>query len=210
MKNKYFDGLRCFVIINVAFLLLGFCLTKEKPVYVKIDKVIKIEECVELGVDHKYQAKKKSIELIKFHEGFKSKSYICPAGKKSIGYGFRYINKNTLTKKESDSILNIRYDKLSGDLDKYIKNDSLNDYQKHALISLTYNIGINNFKKSTLLKRINKNELHLVDKEILKWKYAKVKGKKKVLKGLKKRRMKELDLWNTNPEDIDSELVSSL
>jgi lysozyme len=171
-------------------------------------ETFKEEEC-ENFVDHEIVAKDLSINIIKKSEGFRTKSYICPAGKRSIGYGFRYIKKSNITKKESDSILSLRYNDLSLKLDKYIKNDCLNDYQKHALVSLTYNIGINNFKRSTLLKHINKNDLHLVDKEFLKWRYAKVKGKKKVLKGLKIRRKNELKLWNTSPKDMEKDYLST-
>ena len=54
----------------------------------------------------------------------------------------------------------------------------------NALVSFTYNVGYGNFKKSTLLKYVNKKQFRKASKEFKKW--NKCGGK--VLKGLVKRR----------------------
>ena len=57
----------------------------------------------------------------------------------------------------------------------------------NALVSFTYNVGFGNFKKSTLLKYINKKQFRKASNEFKKW--NKCGGK--VLKGLVRRRILE-------------------
>lgn len=55
-------------------------------------------------------------------------------------------------------------------VDRYVKVD-MNDYQRAALISFSYNIGVDAFKKSTLLKKINKGDFKGACKEMDRWVY---------------------------------------
>jgi lysozyme len=69
----------------------------------------------------------------------------------------------------------------------------LNDNQFGALVSFTYNLGTGNFKKSTLLKKVNAGDFAAAAKEFAKWNKA---GKPlKELKGLTRRRAAEAALF---------------
>jgi len=68
----------------------------------------------------------------------------------------------------------------------------LTENQFDALVSFAFNIGINAFKKSTLLKTLNKGEYALVPGQMRRWVFA---GGKKSM-GLANRREKEIKLWN--------------
>jgi GH24 family phage-related lysozyme (muramidase) len=61
--------------------------------------------------------------------------------------------------------------------------------QFDAMVSLAYNIGINAFRKSTLLQRFNEGDHDAVITEWKRWN----KAGDKVLEGLTRRRQKEID-----------------
>jgi lysozyme len=77
---------------------------------------------------------------------------------------------------------------------------TLNDYQFGALVSFTFNVGVANLRKSTLLKKVRKNPNDpTIADEFNKWVYA---GGKKLM-GLVQRRQLEATLYFTKA-DIDA------
>lgn len=68
----------------------------------------------------------------------------------------------------------------------------LRQCQWDAIVSFVFNVGIGNFKSSTLLAkiRINPDDNSIMD-EFLRWVYA----NGKVMKGLQKRRLAEMKLY---------------
>lgn len=151
---------------------------------------------------------------IKYFEGLCLKSYK-PAGEKptgdnyTIGYGHFGVPKGlTITEEEANQLLVIDLSKCLYDLNVYF--DSLIHFDKSiltsnrykALLSFVYNLGIGNFKKSTLAKIIisrNGDFVNPVVKEFRKWVYS---GKNKLL-GLEIRREYESILWFDVPEFSD-------
>ena len=133
------------------------------------------------------------IDLIKKYEGFAEQEYICPAGKITIGYGHVILPSEhftKLTKEEATELLAKDLVSRENELNKLVKISLLQN-QFDALMSLIYNIGIGNFKTSTLLKYINSNKLNEVPEQFRKWVYSnKVK-----LKGLVERRESEIKMW---------------
>lgn len=67
----------------------------------------------------------------------------------------------------------------------------LSDNQFAALVSFAFNVGEGNFRKSTLLKRLNAGDYESVPQELMKWVHS--KGKR--LPGLVNRRAQEGALW---------------
>jgi len=142
---------------------------------------------------------KKGIDLIKSFEGFYAKPYICPASVPTIGYGTtRYPNGNKVTLKDTSITEEKGVEYLMDDLkifEKYVDaycRDDINQNQFDALVSFCYNLGPNNLKSSTLLKKVNLNPSDpSISNEFLKWN----KGGGKVLKGLTKRRQAESNLY---------------
>lgn len=131
-------------------------------------------------------------------EGFRAMPYRCPAGVLTIGYGFtdpELIALGNITQLKAYVILM----KLVKELfNTVVQNCAimLTSYQAAALISFTYNFGESSFITSTLLEKINNNELAEVPDEFRRWIYS----KHKPLDGLRKRREAEIVLWLTKEE----------
>lgn len=68
---------------------------------------------------------------------------------------------------------------------------SINQNQFDALVSLTYNIGEQAFKDSTLLAKLNKGDIKGAAEQFPRWN----KGGGQVLKGLVRRRADERELF---------------
>lgn len=139
--------------------------------------------------------------FLKEREGFKSKVYICSAGKRTIGYGSRdpkLLKLGVISEELATNYLQ-RDVVLSGRaITSLIGDVQLTNNQLAALISLRYNIGETNFRNSTLLKYLKAGNLDKVPVEMLRWVYiTDPKSKKKVVsKGLQSRRELEVALWN--------------
>ena len=137
-------------------------------------------------------------KLIKKYEGFSSKPYKCPAGIPTIGYGSTfYLNGNKVTMKDTPiseevalSILFSVVEDFSKKVEKLLKVN-VNQNQFDALVDFSYNLGIGNFQKSTLLKLVNNKDFIGASKEFKKWN----KSNGKVLNGLTNRRKEEEELF---------------
>ena len=145
------------------------------------------------------------LSLIKSFEGLRLKAYKCPAGVWTIGYG--HTGKDvkpgmTITREEAEALLKKDIELFEIGVEKVIdENITLTSNQFSALVSFSFNVGLENFKKSTLLKLINKgnqNELEAIHSQFKRWVWA----GSQILPGLVKRREAEFDLYST-PESID-------
>lgn len=131
-------------------------------------------------------------ELIKQFEGLRLEAYLCPAGIWTIGYGHTCgVSPNSfITIQEADEYLHRDVAAIEMQLNKL--NLSLRQCQWDAIVSFVFNVGIGNFKASTLLAkiRINPDDNSIID-EFLRWVYA----NGKVMRGLQKRRLTEMKLY---------------
>lgn len=131
-------------------------------------------------------------ELIKQFEGLRLEAYLCPAGIWTIGYGHASgVSPNSfITIQEADEYLHRDVAAIEMQLNKL--NLSLRQCQWDAIVSFVFNVGIGNFKASTLLAkiRINPDDNSIID-EFLRWVYA----NGKVMRGLQKRRLTEMKLY---------------
>lgn len=131
-------------------------------------------------------------KLIKQFEGLRLKAYLCPAGIWTIGYGHTSgVSPNSfITIQEADEYLHRDVATIEMQLNKL--NLSLRQCQWDAIVSFVFNVGIGNFKASTLLAkiRINPDGNSIMD-EFLRWVYA----NGKVMRGLQKRRLAEMKLY---------------
>lgn len=137
------------------------------------------------------------IDLIKRFETCKLEAYLCPAGIPTIGWGHVGLTTN-MPVKFGEKITQAWADKLlSNDLNDFCKAVSeavtvpLTENQFSALVCLCYNIGAGAFKKSTLVKKLNKGDSVGASQEFLRWN----KAGGKVLKGLTTRREAEKALF---------------
>ena len=138
------------------------------------------------------------LNMIKGFEKCELSAYKCPAGVWTIGYGNTYYE-DGMKVKQGDIITKERAE----DLFLFIVSDYENNVRKavksnitvemfNALVSFTYNVGVENLNSSTLLKKVNTNPYDpTIANEFAKWN----KSKGKVLKGLIRRRKAEAELY---------------
>lgn len=143
---------------------------------------------------------KAAIDLIKNFEGCRLNAYICPGNVVTIGWGTTYYKDGSkikmgdkITRKEADEIFEFQIQQYAAKVLPHIKA-KITENQFGALVSFGYNVGVNGFAKSTLLKKININHLDPSIKiEFLRWN----KAAGKILAGLTKRREAEAKLYFT-------------
>ena len=137
--------------------------------------------------------------IIKYCEGLRLTSYVCPAGKPTIGWGHTYGVKlgRTISEAEAEILLDHDYQQAEDDVLELV-TVPLTDNQLGALTSFVFNLGQGNFSKSTLLRKINASDFAGAAAEFDKWVYATVNGVKTKLSGLVVRRKLERSLF----EDI--------
>jgi len=164
------------------------------------------------------QTGKAGLELIKSFEGLGLKAYLCPSGVLTIGYGHtgkvrgnKITLQTTITPEEAETLLKEDLTRFEKAVDSLVKVP-LNSNQFDALVSFVFNIGINAFSGSTLLKLLNSGDYKGASQQFKRWIYG---NGKKVLEGLKKRRTAEEKLFNTpvlkaleSPNDIIWELMN--
>jgi lysozyme len=138
-------------------------------------------------------------QLITKHEGLVLKPYLCPAKVPTIGYGNTYYEDGKrvtlldkpITKERAFEMFKEIADRFAKAVSQSVVSD-LNQRQFNALVSFAYNVGVANFKKSTLLRIVNANPNDKqIENEFRKW----TKANGKVLSGLVKRRQDESNYY---------------
>ena len=147
------------------------------------------------------------LDLIKEFEGWRANAYLCPAKVWTIGYGHtsaagspRVTKGMAISKAEGESILKQDLGKYEAGVVNAIGQNAMarvNENQFSACVSLCYNIGPGAFRKSSVAKRIRAGEMDKAAANFLLWNKATVNGKRKVLKGLTRRREAEKALFET-------------
>lgn len=139
------------------------------------------------------------IELIKRWEGCKLKAYKDVAGIWTVGYGltsragFIEVGPDTvLTQEEADWYLEKVVDDFASKISPMI-TAPINENQFAAFVSLSYNIGVGAFQKSSALRRFNAGQIMEVPAAMRMWK----KAGGKVVQGLVNRREAEVKLFLT-------------
>lgn len=147
-------------------------------------------------------------EVIKHFEHLELRSYVCPAGKLTIGYGHtKNVKKGQqITEEQAEAFLKDDVQNFEAQLLKALNADEIeiNQNQFDALISFAFNLGIANLIGSTLWKKLIAKNLKGAAEEFSRWIYAtrKVTIKEKSytvrepLRGLCARRLTERDLFN--------------
>lgn len=132
------------------------------------------------------------LDLITKFEGFESEAYLDIGGVPTIGYGSTkdvklgdVIDENGARKRLIHEVIHTYHPSLNNAC-----KVPLNQFEYDAYISLMYNIGTGAFKRSTLLKYLNKSLYDEAALQILRW--NKVKGRE--VRGLTNRRKAEYQL----------------
>ena len=141
------------------------------------------------------------VKFIKSWEGLSLKAYQCQAGVWTLGWGSTFhkdkskVQKGeTITEEEADDLLMFEIGLIEKEINKM--NLNLNQHQYDSVISFCFNVGVNGFKKSTLLKLIKQDPFHpSIRDQFLKWNKVRVDGKLIVSKGLSNRRNAEVNIY---------------
>jgi lysozyme len=148
---------------------------------------------------------KSTYQFIQDEEGCRLKSYLDIAGVPTIGWGSTMYKSGKrvklgerITQQEADDLLVWEVNNKAGAVVDLLHNVPLNQNQVDALISLAYNIGINGFRGSTVLKRVRQNPKDPTIKDaFMMWnKITDPETKKKVVSdSLTNRRRREAALY---------------
>lgn len=135
------------------------------------------------------------LELICGFEGFSPIPYPDTAGNPSIGFGHRILPNEqftSITEDQAKTLLSQDVRFAEEAVNSCVKI-GLSQNQYDALVSLTYNIGGGNFLRSTLLQKLNQQEIKGAADQFLVWD----RSGTDVVPGLTKRRITERALFLT-------------
>lgn len=145
------------------------------------------------------QPSDKCIDLIKRFEGRSLNIYLCPALRETIGYGHMLtkdertsgIFKDGITQQQAHALLFSDAQHVSSSVNDMVKVE-LTQNQFDALVSFVFNVGVNAFKKSTLLRKLNEGKQpDEVAQQFMRWVYI----GSEVSEGLKNRRKEERKMF---------------
>ncbi len=135
------------------------------------------------------------LDFIKEREGFRSNAYQDEAGVWTIGYGhIKGVKQGmTITEPEALELFHKEVKQFANGV-RTLVEVPVDQNQFDALVSFAYNVGLNAFRKSTLLDRLNAGKYHAASRQFERWVYA--GGKKS--RGLEKRRQLEKEMFLKN------------
>lgn len=137
------------------------------------------------------------LELLKRKESFRSTWYLCSAKRITIGWG--HVKEegddfNIIDQAKGEELLKLDC-KEATDAVKSCVTYELNQNQFDALTVLIFNIGVNAFRESTLLTKLNLGKLQEAADQFDRWNKETVNGVKRVSRGLTIRRAEEKALF---------------
>lgn len=144
----------------------------------------------------------KGIKLLHEFEGCKLEAYLCQASIPTIGYGNTFYLDGTpvklgdkITQQQAEELFKSILVSFEKCVLRALGKTKINQNQFDALVSLAYNIGCGNFRKSSVLRfaTLNPND-PAIETAFLLW--NKIGGK--VSRGLQRRREAESSLYFSN------------
>lgn len=118
--------------------------------------------------------------------------YICPAGYPTQGYGevVKGMDVPAITKEEASSRLTMLLKKFHRGMYALTKVP-VNENQQAALTSFCFNVGLGNYRSSTLRMKLNRGDYAEAGEQFQKWN----KAGGRILRGLTRRRLAERQLF---------------
>ncbi len=139
------------------------------------------------------------ISLIKHFESCKLKSYLDTGGVLTIGWGHTGPDVRVdqeISQVRADALLMLDVYNSNNIIALYASGVPLNQNQYDALVSFVFNVGVSNFRASTLLRKLLKRDYKGAADEFPKW----IWDNGRVLRGLERRRKAEqlifLTVWS--------------
>lgn len=138
-----------------------------------------------------------AVALVKHFEGLNLKSYLCPAGVPTVGYGHTGPDVRLgmrITEAQAEQLLANDLAEAAAIVDKYV-HVPLPENPRGALSSFVFNLGAGAFASSTLLECLNLGDIAGAAEQFGRWTKARVGGKLVDLPGLVARRAAEEALF---------------
>lgn len=132
--------------------------------------------------------------LIPKLEGVEYKPYLDVGGVLTVCYGHTgkdIIPGKTYSKAECDALLNKDLQPFARSVNRSVKIPA-SEYQKAALISFSYNVGVTAFEHSSVLRNLNAGRYQQACDGLRSWKYV----DKQIVPGLINRREVEREICN--------------
>ncbi|MCH2546225.1 MAG: lysozyme [Alphaproteobacteria bacterium] len=112
-------------------------------------------------------------DFIKHYEGVKLKPYVDVAGVKTIcaghtGYG---VNRQVATQELCNELMHVDLANAHAAIERHV-TVALPQSRGMALLSFVFNLGETQFRKSTLLKKLNAGNTRAACDELMRWIYA--------------------------------------
>lgn len=130
-------------------------------------------------------------------EGCRLKAYRCPAGVLTVGYGHTGPDVTeglVISYADAVRLFNEDVDRFALSVEGLVSGVRLNPRQFDSIVSIAYNIGLGNLRKSTLLAKVKADpDDPSIRDEFMRHTKARVNGVLKPLPGLVKRRRGEAD-----------------
>ncbi|WP_296595018.1 glycoside hydrolase family protein [Phenylobacterium sp.] len=150
----------------------------------------------------RHRVSRAAIELIKRFEGCRRHAVQLPDGRWMIGHGHTLTAREGAEVSDSDAEALLVYDLIAV---QHAVNENLyapvTQNQFDALCSFAFNIGIDNFRRSQVLKRINAGAVVQAACAMELWRKADFEGERIVVDALVRRRAAEKALFLTPPGD---------
>jgi lysozyme len=146
----------------------------------------------------RHRVTRAAIELIKRFEGYRRKAVQLPDGRWTVGYGHTLTARQGAEVSEQDAEALLLYDLIAV---AHVVNEhtytTLTPNQFDALSAFAFNIGLDNFRQSTVLKRVNEGALIQAAFAMELWRKAHFQGERIVVDALVRRRAAEKLLFLT-------------
>src|SRR6185437_7015731 len=148
------------------------------------------------GMKPRHRVSRAAIELITRFEGYRRKAAQLPDGRWMIGYGHTLTAREGAEVSEEDAEALLLYDLIAV---SHAVNEwtyaPLTGNQFDALCSFAFNIGLENFRRSSVLKRLNEGALIQAACAMELWRRAEFSGERIVIDALVRRRASEKALF---------------
>ncbi|HEY3947729.1 lysozyme [Phenylobacterium sp.] len=149
----------------------------------------------------RHRVSRAAIELIKRFEGCRRTAAQLPDGRWTIGHGHTLTARQGAEVSADDAEALLLYDLIAV---SHALNEAvfapLNQNQFDALAAFVFNVGLDNFQQSGVLKRLNEGDLIRAACAMELWRKAMVGGERIVVDALVRRRAAEKALFLTPPD----------